>query len=100
MGLSGELESMSLSPSMIDGILVLVFAEFLLLAALLIRRHRRDVLTALFLFLASGGLLMLGLRVVVAGGSEGVVMGVLAVSFPVHVAALVLGWRLISKHQA
>ncbi len=88
---------MSLSPYLLDGILVLVLVEFLVLTVFLVWRGRGDVLLALFFFLVSGGLLLVGMRVIVAGGAETTVMAILAMSFPAHIAALVLGWRLLSK---
>ena len=90
---------MPVSLLVIDLILGLVVIEAVALTVWLARRGRLDVAPALIAFLASGAVLLSALRVLLAGSAVGggMVLGLLALSFPLHLAALVLGWRLITR---
>lgn len=81
---------------MIDGILGLVLVEAVILSVWLARRGKGGAIGVLLAFLGSGAILLLALRTALAGGAgEPVFWGLLALSFPLHLAALFLGWRLI-----
>ena len=89
---------MTVSPSLIDAILVLVAVEFAGLLALLAMRRRLDAAAALFFFLASGAALLSALRAALAGGEPGAALqALLGLSFVAHIGALVFAWRLIAR---
>lgn len=90
---------MTLSPQIVDLILGIVAAEVILVSFWLARKKRQDLIPALVCFLASGGLLMIALRATLAPApNQGLILGLLAASFPVHVATLILGWRALKRH--
>ena len=85
---------MSLSPHLIDGILVLIGVEVLVLSLWLRRANASRLVPALICFLVSGALLMLALRVSLTGPDQGAVtLACITLSLPVHLAALILAWR-------
>ena len=94
---------MALTQTLIDLILILVIAEFLALWIYLIRAGKTNLVPALGSFLLSGALLLIALRFTLAQSvSSEMVLGMLGLSFPVHVATIILAWRALlqGKHSS
>ncbi|MEO0715154.1 MAG: hypothetical protein AAFY37_14725 [Pseudomonadota bacterium] len=83
----------SLTPSLIDVILVGIGVEFAVIAAWLRHKSRMDLLLPVGAFLISGGALMAGLRIALSGGPAAIIQGLMLVSFAGHIAALYFGYR-------
>ena len=77
-----------LSPWMIDAILFGVVAEFFLFRSLLIKAGARQFITPLFLFLVSGGFLLIALRLTMADASALLISFALLLAFASHAAML------------
>ena len=89
---------MPFGPSLIDLVLGLIVIEFVLIAIWLVRCRKLRLLPAVGCFLLSGALVMAALRVSLPEtGSSSIIPALIALSFPVHVAALILTWREVSK---
>ena len=89
---------MHFGPTLIDLVLGLIVVEFALITIWLARRGRLRFLPAVGCFLLSGALVMAALRVSLPEtGSSPLIPALIALSFPVHIAALVLTWREFSK---
>lgn len=89
---------MSFGPSIIDAILGLVALEFVALSVWLSRKGEARLIPALASFLLSGALLLAALRFSLDGAPVGpVTLGLLGLSFPAHLATLILVWRQVSR---
>jgi chromate transport protein ChrA len=89
---------MPLNPTIIDLILILIGIEFLGFLIGLARIGRRDLLPALACFLLSGAVIMLALRFALMDEvNPAWVLGLLGLSFPLHILTLVLAWRLTRR---
>lgn len=90
---------MTLDPLLLDAILMLIVIEFLGLSAWLSRRDAKHLIAPLACFLLSGALLITALRLSLpeSGGVPLLILVLLSLSFPAHIAALWLGWRAIRK---
>lgn len=86
------------APIAIDAILGLILVELVLLSVWLARRGQRKFIPALVSFLLSGALLVLAVRVALSSADPApLVLGLLALSFPAHLATLWFVWRQVSK---
>lgn len=89
---------MPLTQQTIDLILALVAIELVLLLAVLARVRRLDLAPALTCFLLSGAAILVALRFAMAQEvNETALLGLLGLSFPLHIATLFLAWRAARK---
>jgi RsiW-degrading membrane proteinase PrsW (M82 family) len=90
---------MAIDQSLIDLILIIVVVEFIVLCAFLLRAGKASLVPALASFLLSGALILGALRLVLAESvsSSELLPGLLGLSFPMHIATLVLAWRALPK---
>ncbi len=86
---------MTVTPVMLDAILVLIGAEFLLIGLFLRARGQKRLIVPVGAFLLSGLALMLALKLALGGATGGAIAGLLAMSFVGHAGALVLAWRAV-----
>lgn len=87
---------MTLTPGLIDFVLVFVGLEFVVLALVLARGGAGRYITLLGLFLASGGLLFFALRLVMTGQTT-LLLAVLLGSFLTHVATIWLAAKALKR---
>lgn len=86
-------------PQILDAVLGLIVLELIVLSIWLMRQSKAALIAPLAAFLASGACLMLTLRLTIdPADNQSLVLGLITLSFPAHLAALVLAWRNISKH--
>ncbi len=75
---------------MIDLILVSVAAEFFFFRSLLTRANQQKFITPLFLFLVSGGFLLIAVRLALSGVSGALIYVTLLFAFGAHLATLIV----------
>lgn len=86
------------APLAIDAILGLILVELVVLSVWLARRGQRELVPALACFLLSGALLALAVRVALTSTDPApLVLGLMALSFPAHLATLWFVWRQVSR---
>ncbi|MHA7901265.1 MAG: hypothetical protein ACX94B_15490 [Henriciella sp.] len=89
---------MSMDLHLIDGVLALILVELFVLVVVLRRLGAQRLIPALTCFLLSGAFLVLALRLSLAGSEHGTaILALLAFSFPVHIATLILVWRAFKR---
>jgi hypothetical protein len=85
-------------PLALNVIFAVIALELIVLSVWLVRRSRAALIAPLVTFLASGALLMAGLRIAIGGGDQAVlILSLIALSFPAHLATLILVWRAVTK---
>ena len=87
------------SAPIIDLILAGVIAEFVALAIWLRRRGQSSLVVPLFLFLASGGALMVALRFSLAPGQNGLIALPMLAALFLHASFLAVGYRRFGRGQ-
>lgn len=88
---------MTITPGLIDLVILAVGGEFLLIAWLLRRAGAQAWIAPAFWFLASGALLMGALRLAIAGSGGGLIALPLLGSLVTHLLTLNSAWRPIKK---
>ena len=85
-------------PLALNFIFAVIVLELIVLSVWLVRRSRTDLIAPLVTFLLSGALLMVSLRIAADSGDQGVlILSLIALSFPAHLATLILVWRAATK---
>lgn len=85
-------------PFALNAIFGLIALELIVLSVWLVRRAKAALIAPLFTFLLSGGLLMAAIRLAATGGEQdAVILALITLSFPAHLATLILVWRALDK---
>lgn len=89
---------MILSTQVTDLIIAIIVVEFVLVSIWLTHKKQKSLIPVFACFLASGGLIILALRaMIVETPNQILTLGLLAASFPIHVATLVFAWRVLKR---
>ena len=88
---------MTISPLMIDAVILAVGGEFILLAVFLQRAGRSGWILPAFWFLASGALLMAALRLALSASAGALIALPLLASLVTHFLLIWAVWQRIKK---